>query len=115
MKQSVEQFYEELADCLQRYLPGGETEVIEMNMLRLKVRIYIAVSFFMDVFYAVRTQKISFALVQKGKRIFGIDDLDGWHFHPFGKPEDHVQMTEPSIESMVMQCTRVIRELDRKQ
>ncbi len=47
MKQSVEQFYEELADCLQRYLPGGEIEVIEMNMLRLKVRIYIAVSFFM--------------------------------------------------------------------
>lgn len=47
MKQSVEQFYEELADCLQRYLPGGETEVIEMNMLRLKVRNYIAVSFFM--------------------------------------------------------------------
>ncbi len=86
-----------------------------MNMLRLKVRIYIAVSFFMDVFYAVRTQKISFALVKKGKRIFGIDNLDGWHFHPFGKPEDHVQTTEPSTESMVMQCTKVIRELDSKQ
>lgn len=114
MKLSVEQFHEKLVDCLRKYLPAGEIEVIEMNMLRLKVRIYIAVSFFIDVFYAVRTQKISFALVQKGKRIFGIDNLDGWHFHPFGRPEDHVQMTEPSIESMVVQCTRVIRELDMK-
>lgn len=59
MKQSVEQFYEELADCLHRYLSGGETEVVEMNMLRLKVRIDIAVSLFMDVFYAVRTQKFN--------------------------------------------------------
>jgi len=75
VKLSVEEFHEELVNALRKYLPGGDLEIIEMNMLRFKVRIYIALSFFMDVFYAARTHKVSFAIVRKGKRIFGIDNL----------------------------------------
>ncbi len=50
------------------------------------MRYHIAVSVFIDIFYAVRTEKVSFAVVQKGKRVFGIDNLGDWHCHPFGKP-----------------------------
>jgi hypothetical protein len=66
VKLSVEEFHQELVDALLKYLPSGDLEIIEMSILRLKVRFYIAVSFFVDIFYAVRTQKVSFA-VKKGR------------------------------------------------
>ena len=55
MKLSVEEFHQELVDDLLKYFPSGDLEIIEMSILRLKVRLYIAVSFFVDIFYAVRT------------------------------------------------------------
>lgn len=114
MKLSVEEFRKELIKALGKYLPNGEIEMVEVNTLRCKVRVYIAVSIFIDIFYAARTQKVSFAVVWKGKRAFGIDNLHGWHLHPFGKPEDHVGIAQPSTESMVIECTKVIRELDEE-
>lgn len=114
MKLSVEDFHKELVFILRKYLPSSDVEVVEMNMLRYKVRIHIAASFFIDVFYAFRTQKVSFAVVQKGDRIFGIDNLHGWHNHPFDKPEDHIQIAEPSIEAIVGECTKIIKDLLRK-
>jgi hypothetical protein len=53
VKLSVEEFHQELVDDLLKYLPSGDLEIIEMSILRLKVRFYIAVSFFVDIFYAV--------------------------------------------------------------
>ncbi len=114
MKLSVEKFHQELVDAVRQYLPSGDLEIIEMSILRLKVRFYIAVSFFVDIFYAARTQKVSFAVVQKGKRIFGIDNLGDWHSHPFGKTEEHVKIPEQSIESIIIECSRIIKELDKE-
>jgi len=79
--------------------------------VRLKARYHIGVSLFIDIFYAIRTEKISFAVVQKGERVFGIDNLGCWHCHPFGKPENHESIDEPSIEEIVSQCTSAINEL----
>lgn len=114
MKLSIEEFHKRLVDAFRKYHPGGDLEINEMSILRLKVRYYIAVSLFIDVFYAFRTEKVSFAVIQKGKRVFGIDNLGDWHSHPFERPEDHVKITEPSIETMVIESVRVIRELNKE-
>jgi hypothetical protein len=114
VKLSIEEFHKQLVDALRNHLPGGDIEITEMSILRLKVRYHIAVSVFIDIFYAVRTEKVSFAVVQKGKRVFGIDNLGDWHCHPFGKPEDHVSIDEPSIEEIAAQCTIVIKGLDEE-
>ena len=113
MKLSVEEFQKELVGSLQKYLSNCEIEVAEINILRCKIRVHIAASAFLNVFYAARTQKMSFAIIQKGKRVYGIDNLDSWHFHPFNNPEDHVQISEPSIEDMIVECTKVIRGLNK--
>jgi hypothetical protein len=114
VKLSVEEFRKQLIKALGEHLANGEIEIVELNALRCKVRVHIAVSVFIDIFYAARTQKASFAVVRKGKRAFGIDNLDGWHSHPLGKPEDHVGIAEPSIEGMVIECTKVIGVLNEE-
>jgi len=83
MNLSIEKFHEQLVVGLRKYLPGADLEITEMNMVRLKARYYIGISVFIDIFYAVRTEKVSFAVVQKGERIFGIDNLVCWHCHPW--------------------------------
>lgn len=114
MKLSIEEFYQQVADRLRKYLPGGNLEVTEKSIVRLKVRYHIALSVFIDIFYAVRTEKVSFTVIQQGERIFGIDNLGGWHYHPFGKPENHVPINEPSINEIAGQCTIVIKGLDER-
>ncbi len=114
MKLSIEEFHRELSEMLRKYLPAGEMELLEMNLLRFKGRIHIDLSVFIDVFYAARTKKVSFSIIRRRKRLYGIDNLDGWHCHPFGNPENHVPIDEPLIEGIVAQCTMVITELNKE-
>ena len=114
MKQSIEAFEEQLVYGLRKYVPGGNLEIIEKSIMRLKARYHIGISLFIDIFYAIRTEKISFAVVQKGERVFGIDNLGRWHCYPFRKPQNHEPMDEPSIEEIVSQCTSAINELKQE-
>jgi hypothetical protein len=111
VKLSIEEFEKQLVCGLRKYVPGGDLEIAEMSIVRLKARYHIGVSLFIDIFYAIRTEKVSFAVVQKGERVFGIDNLGCWHCHPFGKPENHEPIDEPSLEEIVSQCTIAIKDL----
>ncbi len=111
MKQSVEAFEEQLIHGLEKYLREGNLEIFEKSIMRMKARYHVGVSLFIDVFYAIRTGKTSFAVVQKGERIFGIDNLGSWHCHPFRKPQNHEFIDEPSIEEILSQCKSAIDAL----
>jgi len=69
VKQSIEEFEAQLVDGLRKYAQGGHLEIVEKSIVRLKARYHIGVSLFIDIFYAIRTEKISFAVVQKGERV----------------------------------------------
>jgi hypothetical protein len=114
VKQSIEAFEEQLLYGLRKYVPGGNLEIVEKSIMRLKARYHIGISLFIDIFYAIRTGKISFAVVKEGERVFGIDNLGSWHCHPFRKPQNHVPVDEPSIEEIVSQCASAIRELKQE-
>ena len=60
---------------------------------------------------SITRKRTSFAVVQERERLFGIDNLGGWHCHPLGKPEDHKPIDEPSIEEIVAQCSIAINDL----
>lgn len=78
----------------------SEWELQEFNPLRLKMRIMLSPDLFIDVFYSVRTQRIDFALIKERERIFGIDNLGGWHRHPFGEVERHRPIREPTLQGI---------------
>jgi hypothetical protein len=57
----------------------------------VKVRVLLINEAFIDVFYNADTDKCSFALVERGERIFGADNaFIGWHIHPFDDPSEHI-------------------------
>ena len=52
-----------------------------------------------------------FALIERGKRIFGCDNLGGWHIHPFRNPDEHERCEEPEIEDIFKTVRNIIDEL----
>jgi len=59
-------------------------EILENTVV--KSRIILIGKSFIDVYYNHENEKTSFALIGDEKRIFGADNLDFWHIHPFEIP-----------------------------
>lgn len=60
--------------------------------IRLRVLLYMDVQ--IDVYFNERNGTTSYALVANGARVFGADNANGWHYHPFGDPERHIWLSQ---------------------
>ena len=107
---SVWAFHAEVQRLARRHFPRSKWELQELNLLRLQLRIILSPEIFIEVFHSARTQRISFALIKKEERIFGIDNLHGWHRHPFGGVEQHQAIKEPALAEIFTETNRVIVE-----
>jgi len=81
---SVDAFQAKVQDLAGQYFPTSKPELQEANPLRLEMRIVLSSDLFIDIFYGVSKKRIDFAVIKATERIFGIDNLNGWHRHPFG-------------------------------
>ncbi|MEK7279440.1 MAG: hypothetical protein AAB090_02180 [Nitrospirota bacterium] len=102
MNLSVDEFYRQLRTALQKYLPSLEIKLNEINQFRLKVRITLSNTTFIDIFYGARKNRVDFTLIHQGSRIFGIDNLISWHCHPLGKGSDHLKIEPMSIDEIIL-------------
>ena len=59
---------------------------------------------FIDVFFNSRNQRVDLSVIQGGQRIFGYDNLGGWHRHPRSAPEQHEACTQPSLETFLREA-----------
>jgi len=67
-----------------------EERVVDVDILSVRVHLTTAYTF-INVFYNVTTDKVAFALVEGGYRLYGVDNAKmGWHKHPFHGPDQHV-------------------------
>ena len=55
----------------------------------LHLRAYLVDGSFADTFYNDVSGRTAFALIKNQRRIFGADNTGGWHWHPFGDPDNH--------------------------
>jgi len=68
---------------------------------------------FVDIFYAARTKRVSLAVICRGERVFGIDNLGGWDVHPLDRSQGHHWIDEPALDTVVMQCIEIATALDK--
>jgi len=50
---------------------------------------------FIDIFYNKLSGTVAYALIKEQKRIYGADNTEGWHFHPFERPSVHIPLPGP--------------------
>lgn len=110
MKLSVNDFYHQVQILARDYFPAAKLEIQEVNPFRLKMRLLLDPMLFIDIFYGARKERIDFALIQERKRIFGIDNLAGWHRHPLGEPDRHESVKSMSLGEIFSQFARIVKQ-----
>jgi hypothetical protein len=80
--------------------PDAVFTVVERQRYRLKIRIELDKDTLIDIFYNPKNDRTDFALIRDSQRIFGYDNLGGWHRHPRENPQDHEPCEEPAISKI---------------
>jgi len=62
------------------------------------------------VFFNSRNHRIDLALIERGWRVFGYDNLGGWHRHPPDAPDRHEACAEPGLEAFVREAVSLGRK-----
>jgi hypothetical protein len=88
-------------------LPGATVERGARTIIAVKLRVDLDENQFIDVFFNARNGRADFALVKGGRRVFGYDNLGGWHRHPPEAPDRHDPCPEPSLEAFVREAMRL--------
>jgi len=70
-------------------------EEAERTDTALSLRLHIRPDLFVQAFLGEWSGSLYFALIEGGRRIFGIDrEADEWHVHPYEAPHTHELLLE---------------------
>ena len=85
----------EAQEALERVWFVQSLEEIERTDLTLSLRLHIRPALFVQAFLGEASGSIYLALIEGGRRIFGIDRDGGeWHLHPCDNPDKHEPLPE---------------------
>lgn len=107
----IDSFYHEFLSLKNKFFPTSEIDLIYKRIDKASLRIKISTILFIDVYANTATRRYDFSVIKDRKRIFGFDNLEGWHFHSFNAPDDHINCTEPSLQHIFQELNKVINLL----
>ena len=88
-------------------LPSATVQVVDRTLIAVKLRVPLGTTQFLDVFNK-RNGRTDLTLIADGQRVFGYDNLGGWHRHPATAPERHQACAEPTLEHFVRTAASVL-------
>lgn len=88
---------EEAREALEKFWFISSLDETERTDITLSLRLHIRHDLFVQVFFGEKSGSLYMALIEGGRRLFGIDrEASVWHLHPFEAVEKH----EPLVESL---------------
>lgn len=103
---------QEAQDALEKVWFVHSLETIERTDISVSLRLHIRRGLFVQIFYGKQSNVLYMALVDGGRRVFGIDrDRDEWHMHPYEATERHEPMTIGLEPRPIMKFLARIEEL----
>ena len=108
----VRQFLLSLLNTLSR-LDFVKNVDFKTEVFILKGRVTLEGKRYLQVYFNELTGTTAFALIEREKRIWGIDfdNMRGWHLHPFRESESHRSITEKSVQDIVRELSEVTESL----
>ncbi len=107
------QFETELRNELQLIPYVTQIDIKKRTPISLRGLIGLQKNYELTVFFNETFYIISFSLIFKDKRIWGIDrdNRIGWHKHPFENPELHEPINKMSIAEIITAFNEVCRKI----
>ncbi|HWP93363.1 MAG TPA: hypothetical protein VNN20_14310 [Thermodesulfobacteriota bacterium] len=109
----LNRFLEEINNASKKFFPLVTLQYNIVRNTHLYVRITFQQDLLIDIYANCETERKDFALIHKNERIYGIDNLKGWHYHPFGEAGKHVPCEEPSVEEVFENMKNIIEVLTK--
>jgi len=83
----------------------------------LKYKLITTKETFIQIHFNEETGTTAFALVSRGKRIFGIDydAIRGWHKHPPEDPDKHITHRQTCLSEFLDEALKIINQTERCQ
>jgi hypothetical protein len=106
-------FHSKIKTAIEKYFPESSEEIIERYPFYLKMRINLSDDIFISIRYNARNSRQDFALVWRGKRIVGYDNLGRWHQHPVEDPEKHIFCKNPTINQVFNYFNKVYEVISK--
>ena len=106
-EQKLDRFEIQVRRDVAAFFPETVVSVTAKGKYRLKIRIEIGQDVFIDIFYNPRNDRTDFSLIHKSRRVFGYDNLGGWHQHPVEDPDSHTPCSEPPL-SLILQAMKTL-------
>lgn len=96
----IEDFLRELDLLANEIFPNSNIEIVYERVDKASLRITLKPLLFIDVYANTETDRYDFSLINGNKRVFGYDNLGGWHCHPARNPNDHVECKSPVLRQI---------------
>ena len=98
----VSRFFLSLLGSLSK-LDFVEKVDVQTEVFILKGRAILKKNRFLQIYFNELTGTTAVALIEKDKRIWGIDydNMRGWHLHPLENPETHYSIDKKTIEEII--------------
>ncbi|HQI87730.1 MAG TPA: hypothetical protein PKV20_24440 [Anaerolineae bacterium] len=96
-----------LTEAIRAVFPDVRVDMTIVRHTRLKTRVDLEKGCHVDIFFREETQRIDYTLICGDMRLFGLDNLKGWHYHPSAEPSQHVPCAAPTP----MQALEQIRDV----
>ena len=109
-EQKLDRFEIQVRRDVATLFPEAVVSVTAKGKYRLKLRIELSREVFIDIFYNPHNDRTDFSLIHKSRRVFGYDNLGGWHRHPVEEPDSHTPCSEPPL-SLILQEMKTLLDI----
>ncbi|MGB9683213.1 MAG: hypothetical protein ACPL1I_09565, partial [bacterium] len=113
ISRKLDGFLEEIERIKNIFLPSLKLVILTRRINFIKIRIELDEDIFLDIYYNAENDRKDFAVILRGRRVLGYDNLEEWHKHPFESPNLHLKCEEPDIEEIFMVRRRKRNTKDR--
>ena len=108
---NLSRFEDQIRQEAKAFFPEALLSVVERGKYRLKIRIELDAQALIDIFYNPRNSRTDFALIHHNQRVFGYDNLGGWHRHSLEAPDTHTACDEPSVRQVFQEMQVAVSQL----
>lgn len=108
LEATLTRFHREVESFAHRWLAKSATIESERRYNFLKIRVQVNPETFIELYTNAQNERGSYALIHRGKRIFGYDGVSKWHCHPLDDPDKHQPCAKPRLGPVLREMKQIV-------
>ncbi|MFH1562411.1 MAG: hypothetical protein ABIF11_03190 [Nitrospirota bacterium] len=107
-------FLNQIKNIANEFSPNATIDYKIVRATHLYFRITINEDTLIDIYFNPDTERKDLSLIYKNERIYGFDNLKGWHYHPYKEPGKHISCEEPDVGDVLKEMKKIVEGLGRE-